>query len=74
MSWAVFQRQFETVAKHNYWACQENSTYLITVLQGRDTGVLHEVPKGATYEETLETLEDRFGDQHLESAYRSQLG
>jgi hypothetical protein len=35
--------------------------------------VLHGVPRGATYEETIEALEDRFGDQHLAAIYRSQL-
>jgi hypothetical protein len=72
-SWAVFWRQFETVAEHNCWMCHENSTYVITVLQGRATDVLHRVPKGATYEETFEALEDCFGDQHLATVYRSQL-
>jgi hypothetical protein len=62
MSWTVFRRQFEAVAEHNYLERLENSTYLITALQGRNTGVLHEVPKGATCEEIIETLEDRFGD------------
>jgi hypothetical protein len=49
------------------------SVYLITTLQGRATDMLHGVPKEAAYEETFETLEDRFGDQHLVTAYRSQL-
>jgi hypothetical protein len=35
--------------------------------------VLLGVLKGATYEETLETLKDHFRDQHLAVAYRSQL-
>jgi hypothetical protein len=35
--------------------------------------VLHRVPKGATYEEILEALEDRFGDQHMATAYHIQL-
>jgi hypothetical protein len=48
-------------------------TYLIAALQGRACDVLHGVPRGATYEETIEALEDRFGDQHLAAAYRSQL-
>jgi hypothetical protein len=34
---------------------------------------MHWVPKGATYEETLEALEDRFGEEHLSAAYGSQL-
>jgi hypothetical protein len=45
---------------------------LITALQGRGTDVLRGVPKGKTYEETLEVLEDRFGEQHLTAA-KSQL-
>lgn len=56
-SWAIFWHQFETVAKHNCWA----------------TNVLHEDPKGATYDETLEALDDRFGDHHLVTAYQSHL-
>jgi type VI protein secretion system component Hcp len=72
-SWAVFQRQFDTLAEHNCCMCQEKSTYLITALQGRDTDVLHGVPKGATYEGTFKALEDRFGDQHLTAAYCNQL-
>jgi hypothetical protein len=55
------------------WMRLEKSTYLITALQGRATYVLHRVPKGATYEENLEALEDSFGDQYLVAAFRSQL-
>jgi hypothetical protein len=46
---------------------------MFIALQGRATDVLHGVPKGATYEEALEALEDRFGDQHLAFDYRSHL-
>jgi hypothetical protein len=46
---------------------------LITALQGHATNNLQEVPKGATYEEPLEALEDCFGDQNLVTAYHSQL-
>jgi hypothetical protein len=35
--------------------------------------VLHRVPKGTTYEETLEALEDHIEDQHLAATYPSQL-
>jgi hypothetical protein len=62
ISWAVFECQFETVAE-NYWKCLEKSTYLITALQGRATDVLHGVPKGATYEKSLEDQEDSFWPQ-----------
>jgi hypothetical protein len=73
-SWAVFRRQFETVAEHNYWTHQEKSTYLITALKGRAAAeVLYEIPTSATYGEILQILEDRFGDQHFAVNYRCQL-
>jgi hypothetical protein len=72
-SWEVFQRQFETVAEHNCWMHREKLTYLITALKGRAADVLHTIPTSATYEETLQALEDRFGEQHFAAAYRSQL-
>jgi hypothetical protein len=46
-SWAMFQCQFKTAAKHNCWTRQEKSTSLITALQGQATGMLHGVPKEA---------------------------
>jgi hypothetical protein len=72
-SWAVFRRQFETVAEHNCWTQQGKYTYLITALQGRAADVLHGIPTSATYNETLQALEDRFGDHHVATVYRSQL-
>jgi hypothetical protein len=69
----MFRRQFETVAQHNCWTRQNKSTYLVTALQGQATDVLHRVPKGATYEETLEAQEYRFEDQHLAASYHSLL-
>jgi hypothetical protein len=69
----VFWCQFETIAEHNYCTCLKKSTYLITTLQGQATDVLHGIQKAATYEETLEALEDQFGDQHIATMYRSQL-
>jgi hypothetical protein len=73
-SWAVFWHQFQTVAEHNCRMQQEKSTYLITTLQGRATDVLHGVPKEATYEKTLEALEDLFRDQHLAAAFNQNQG
>jgi hypothetical protein len=70
-SWAVFRRQIENAEEDNCWTHSGKSTYLITALQGRATDVLHGVPKCAIYEETLEALEDRFGDQHLAADYGS---
>jgi hypothetical protein len=69
----VFWRQFETVAEHNHWLHQEKSTDLIKALKGRATDVLHGIQTNATYEETLQALEERFGDQQFAAAYRCQL-
>jgi hypothetical protein len=52
----MFRRQFETVGEDNCWTHLEKSTYLITPLKGCATDMLHEVPKGATYEEITEAL------------------
>jgi hypothetical protein len=71
--WAVFRRQFDTVVEHNCWTYLEKSTYLITAWQSWATDVLHGVPKGATYDETLEALEDRFKEKHRPVMYRCRL-
>jgi hypothetical protein len=72
-SWSVFRRQFEIIGDHNQWSDREKSTYLITALKGRAADVLRGIPTSATYEDTLQALEDRFGDQHFAAAYRCQL-
>ncbi|PNF34431.1 hypothetical protein B7P43_G13239 [Cryptotermes secundus] len=72
-TWSVFRRQFETVAEHNQWSEWEKSTYLITALKGRAAEILPGIPANTTYEETLQALEDRFGDQHFAAAYHCQL-
>jgi hypothetical protein len=40
---------------------------------GRVADVLYGIPKNVTYEETLQALQDRFGDQHFAALFRSQL-
>jgi hypothetical protein len=72
-SWAVFRRQFQTVAEHNYWTRQGKYTYLIIALQVRAADVLHGIPASVIYEDALQALEELFGDQHFATAYRSQL-
>jgi hypothetical protein len=72
-SWSEFRRQFYIVAKHNHRSHREKSTYLITALKGRAADVLPGIPTNTTYEDTLQALEDRFGDQHFAAAYRCQL-
>jgi hypothetical protein len=46
---------------------------LITDMEGRAVEVLYGILLNATYEETLQALENRFGDQHFAAAYRCQL-
>jgi hypothetical protein len=72
-SWSVFRRQFKTIAKHNKWLREEKLTYLVTALKGRAADVLYGIPADTTYEETLQALEDHFGDQHFAAAYCCQL-
>jgi hypothetical protein len=47
--------------------------HMFTTLQGQASDVLHGIPKGATYEETIGALEDGYGDQHLVPAYCAHL-
>jgi hypothetical protein len=55
------------------WSDREKSTYLITALKGRAADVLAGIPINTPYEDTLQILEHRFGDQHFAAAYRCQL-
>jgi peptide subunit release factor 1 (eRF1) len=55
------------------WSDKEKSTYFITALKGQAADVLAGIPINTPYEDTLQTLEDRFGDQHFAAAYRCQL-
>jgi hypothetical protein len=50
----------KTTAQYNCTPHQEKSTCLIMALQGWASDMLHKVPRGATYEETLEALVDCF--------------
>jgi hypothetical protein len=72
-SLSVFRRQFEIVAEHNRWSNREKSSYLITALKGRAADELPGIPTNTTYENTLQALEDRLGDQHFAIVYRCQV-
>jgi hypothetical protein len=69
----VFSRQFEAMVYHYKWSPGLKAMHPPVVLQGWPSNVLHGVRKKVMYEETVEALEDRFGDYHLDTAYRSQL-
>jgi hypothetical protein len=70
---SIFRRQFETVAEHNMSSDKEKSTFLITALKSRAANVLAGIPINTPYEDILQALEDRFGDQHFTAAYCCQL-
>jgi DNA repair exonuclease SbcCD ATPase subunit len=72
-TWSPFRRQAEIVAENNQWSDREKFTYLITAFKGREADVLPGIPTNSTYEDTIQTLEDRFGDQHFVDAYSSRL-
>jgi hypothetical protein len=50
------------------WSDKEKSTYLIMALKGRAADKLAGIPINTPYEDTLQTLEDWFGDQHFAAA------
>jgi hypothetical protein len=59
--------------KHYNWAPSIKAMHLVAHLKLWASNVLHGAPKGAMYEETIEALEDRFGNQHLATGYGNQL-
>jgi hypothetical protein len=48
----------EAVAQHCKWVPYAEAMHMLTALQDWASDVLHEVPKGATCEETIGTTED----------------
>jgi hypothetical protein len=68
-SWYVFRRQFKTITEHTHWSPQEKSMYLITALKGWVADVLYGIPENVTYEEILQAVQDRFGDQHFAALF-----
>jgi hypothetical protein len=67
------QEKTEAIAEHYKWEPCVKATHLLTTLQGWASDVLHGDPSGATYKETIWSLEDRFGNQHLVTLYRTQM-
>jgi hypothetical protein len=58
----------------NYkWAPCIKAKHLLAAPQRWASDVLQNFPREVTYEETIEALEDCFGDQNLSPAYGSQL-
>jgi hypothetical protein len=71
-SWAVFWRQFETVAEHNNWTPCDKATYPIALIEPA-AHILDVIPSGAMYEEFTSALKNHYGDHHLEEAFHAQL-
>jgi BMFP domain-containing protein YqiC len=70
-SWVVFRR-LEALEQYK-WEQREKATYLLAALQSRAAEALHGVHTGETYEERIEALESRYGDNNLVAAYCSRL-
>jgi hypothetical protein len=72
-SWAVFRRHFETAEFQNNWTENEKTAQFYSVLQCQAADILHAVPTEATFGDIFRAFRDRFGEQQLATAYRSQL-
>jgi hypothetical protein len=71
-SWAVFYHQFKASANHDCTS-RKKAADLLTILQGQAANIIHSVPTGAAYQDTISALEGRYGDHQLTAAYQSQL-
>jgi hypothetical protein len=69
----AYQHKTEAVAEQYKQVPRLRAKKLLIASQGRASDFLHGVPKGVTYEGTIGTLENRYGDQHLVAAYHTQL-
>jgi chromosome segregation ATPase len=67
------QEKIEAMAKHYKWAPYIKVTHLVTTLQDLTSDVLHEVPKGVMYKETIKALEECFRNQQQATAYCAHL-
>jgi hypothetical protein len=67
----MFQWQFKTVARHNYWMPHKRATYPINALDELLAHILHGIPIGAMYKEVTQRRENNYNDDHLEAAFHS---
>jgi hypothetical protein len=66
------QERIEAIAEHYKEAPHVKAMHL-NGLMGQATNILHGDPKGAMYKETNGSPENRYGDQHLVTAYHTLL-
>lgn len=67
------QEKTEIVSQHCKWVSHIKAMHLLPALEGQASSVLHQVPKGMMYKETIRVLEDQFWKQNLVAAYQTQL-
>jgi hypothetical protein len=60
MSWILFRCQCQAVAERN-WTARENATHAFAFMQGQAGNILHSVVARAAYEDVVEALHGRYG-------------
>ncbi|XP_044745097.1 golgin subfamily A member 6-like protein 7 [Coccinella septempunctata] len=73
--WSLYHKQFEAVAAANGWSDQEKATALIVALRGPALAILQTISddQHRKYGDLIAALELRYGNQHREQLYRTQL-
>lgn len=75
MPWEDYMTLFETAAMVHGWSSETKASVLCLSLRGEALGVLQTIPLSErhNYNELVKKLEVRFGHQHMDQLYRSQL-
>ncbi|CAH1112334.1 unnamed protein product, partial [Psylliodes chrysocephalus] len=75
MSWANYHKQFETAARAKEWSEQEKAVNLNIALRADALDVLQTIPveEMDDFEQLKKRLNMRYGHDHLEHLYQSQL-
>lgn len=74
-SWPVFRKQFEVAARANQWSESEMAASLVMALRGQAAELLQSIPvdEHLGYERLVRSINLRYGDEHLQQVYRTQL-
>lgn len=75
ISFETYKLQFEAACLANRWNDQEKATALVLALRGTALDMLRTLPRGdqEDYQRLTSALELRFGEQHLQQLFRTQL-
>jgi len=69
-----FIAQFESCAAYNEWNSKDKEAFLRWCLTGPATQILWDIPYGkVTYEELMQRIIQRFGNQGQEEKFQSEL-